>query len=249
MRLRSLRSCVAAVLAVCTLSACAGRTSDAQHSIAASNLQLGLSYAQQGNYEIALDKLQRSLDADDQNASAHLTIAYVYQQTGDRRLADRHYRKAVVLAPEDASIRNNYGVFLCSGKKFKDAERHLLQAAKNPRYATPEVAWTNAGVCLKRHDPAKAESYLRKALSLKPAYREALAQMAELSFARADYLRTRAFLQRYDLGRSANAELLSIAAQTEAKLGDAVAARRFQQRLRSEFPEYSATAKDEESPQ
>lgn len=237
-----------AFVAACALSACASTPSGVQHSVAASNLQLGLSYAQQGNYEIALDKLRRSLDADDQNASTHLTIAYVYQQTGDRRLADKHYRKAVVLAPEDASIRNNYGVFLCAGKKFKDAERQLLQAAKNPRYATPEVAWTNAGVCLKRHDPAKAESYLRKALSIKPGYREALAQMAELSFARGDYLRTRAFLQRYDLTRPANAELLSIAAQTEARLGDAVAARKYQQRLRSEFPEYSATANDEESP-
>lgn len=236
------------VLAVATLAACANGISESNQDIAATNLQLGLSYAQQGNFEIALNKLQRSLDANDRNASTHLTIAYVYQQTGERRLADQHYRKAIVLAPEDASIRNNYGVFLCEDKKTKDAERYLLQAAKNPRYSTPEVAWTNAGICLKQQDPAKAEDYFRKALSLKPGYREALAQMAELSFAQGDFLRARAFLQRYDLGVSATAELLSIAAQTEARLGDAEATRRFQQRLRTEFPEYSATAKDPESP-
>src|SRR5690606_25597650 len=90
--------------------------------------------------------------------------------------------------------------------------------------------------------PEQAERYLRRALQIDPAYREALEVMARLSYEQGDYLRTRAFLQRYDLSSGATAELLYIASRAEAALGDDAAADVFERRLRLEFPESKQAA-------
>src|SRR3546814_6334662 len=54
-------------------------------------------------------------------------------------------------------------------------------------YSTPEEVWTNAGICVKNKDIALAEHDFREALRIKPDYRDALAQMALLSFDQQDF--------------------------------------------------------------
>src|SRR3546814_3680975 len=60
--------------------------------------------------------------------------------------------------------------------------------------------------------------------------------MALLSFDQRDFLRTRAFLQRYDLKRGATPELLGVAARTEYALGNHEGAVEFARRVVQEFP-------------
>lgn len=220
------------------LTACASEQTRADNRNAARvNTQLGINYAERGQYDIALEKLNRAIKQDETLASAHAAAAFVYQKTGDAKEAERHYRKALELDSEDPSLKNNFGVFLCGQLRNEEAERYFLEAARNPRYATPEAAWTNAGLCARSLDLDKAAKYLREALALRPDSREALAQMAIISYEKAEYLSARAFLQRYNLKASATAELLYVAARTEAELGDMGAARQYEQRLRLEFPE------------
>src|SRR3546814_17264044 len=59
--------------------------------------------------------------------------------------------------------------------------------------------------------------------------------MALLSFDQQDFLRTRAFLQRYDLKRGATPELLGVAARTEYALGNHEGAVEFARRVVQEF--------------
>ncbi len=221
---------------VALLGACASNGGSSNADAARVNLQLGVSYAQRAQYPLALEKLKRALSQYDSLAAAHSTIAFVYQNLGEPAKAEKHYRRALSLQSDDPALKNNFGAFLCARQRAAEAEGLFLEAARDPRYATPEAAWTNAGLCLKAHDLEKAERYLREALRLRPDYREALAQMAGISFRQRDYLRTRAFLQRYDLQASATPELLYIAAKTEAALGDASAADAFVRRLKLEFP-------------
>src|SRR3546814_6294283 len=93
-----------------------------------------------------------------------------------------------------------------------------MEVVGDAHYSTPEEVWANAGICVKNKDIALAEHDFREALRIKPDYRDALAQMALLSFDQQDFLRTRAFLQRYDLKRGATPELLGVAARTEYAL-------------------------------
>jgi type IV pilus assembly protein PilF len=203
------------------------------------NTQLGIDYARQGKNDLALEKLQRALDQDDSSALTHSTIAFVYARAGDDKLADKHYRRAIQIDPKDPEVHNNFGVFLCANGRPKDGEEQLKLAAADSRYRTPEVALTNAGVCARKlPDLAKAEAYLRQALQINPQFPDALAQMAWLSYQKKDYLKSRAFLQRYQLVGRPTPETLKIGMLTETALGDTAAARAYEQRLKREFPDF-----------
>ena len=202
------------------------------------NTQLGIDYARQNQDDLAMEKLQRAIEQDGRLPAAHSTIAYLYAKRGEDRLADQHYKRALELDPKDASTKNNYAVFLCAHQRGAEASRYFHEAAEDKQYRTPEVALTNAGVCArKKPDLAAAERDFRAALKINPNFADALSQMAWLSYQQKDYLRARAFLQRYQQAGQPTPETLLIGALTEHALGDTVAARAYEQRLRKEFPE------------
>lgn len=207
------------------------------------NLQLGTDYARKGDFDLAIEKLKRAIKQDSDLAQAHSTIAYVYSAKGMNELADEEYRKAIALDSSDATLRNNFGVFLCAHGKIDEALRNFMQAAGNKAYTTPEVAWTNAGVCARRKpDLDVAERHFREALQANPNFADALAQMASLAYEKKDWLRCRAFMQRYLATGQATAENLWIAALNERQLGDIDAARDYESRLKREFPESEQAA-------
>lgn len=230
------------------LAACSSAESRRQDAdISRVNTQLGINYAQRGQFPSALDKLKKALKADDDVVATHAAIAYVYQNMGEMELAEKHYRRALRLDKEEPSLNNNFGVFLCERGRAQESESYFLAAATNTQYPTPEAAWSNAGRCLKDYDLEKAETYLREALKINPDAREALAQMAIISFRKGEYLRARAFLQRYNLKDAPTAELLSLAALTEDALNNPGAAAEFRQRLKKEFPESDEAANNTSS--
>lgn len=206
------------------------------------NTQLGLDYMRRGVNDRALEKLQRALEQDPRNAEAHTAMALLQSRRGDPGEAEKHYRKAMALGGDDPSIRNNFGVFLCANGDPREAERYLVEAAQDPDYPTPQAAWTNAGACAMRlPDLEKSERYLRRALDIDQQFPDALAQMAKLSIEQKQYLKARAFLQRYELVGPPSAFTLWMGAQTEAALGDRAAASRYESRLRAEFPDSPET--------
>jgi type IV pilus assembly protein PilF len=202
------------------------------------NTDLGVNYARAGNLEVAFDKFQRALGQDANYAPAHAGIAFVYSQRRENEKAEHHYERALMLQPNDPMTRNNYGVFLCAQKRYKDAEKAFLRAATSPEYREPDRAYTNAGVCARRvPDLAKAENYFREALKLRPESPETLQQMASLYLERKDYARAKAFLQRYEKVGAPTAATLWLGVKIEFALGDENAAAEYARRLRTEFPD------------
>lgn len=239
-----------AVLAACVALAACTTTTDPQSSgktdlkeAARLNTQLGIDYMRKGQYEFALEKLKRAIEQDADLATAHSSIALLYQRRGEADLAEDHYREALDLNKDDPGTLNNFGVFLCGQGEIGDAEKVFLKAAQNRANPSAADAWANAGVCVRR-DPKKlerAENYFREALQLNPRHPNALAQMAMVSYERQEYLRARAFLQRYESIAKATPQTLWIGVQTERKLGDLQTARGYERRLRTEFPEAQET--------
>ena len=231
-----------ALLVAALLSACisTGPDRNAEYDpVEASrlNTQLGVNYMRKGYDQLALEKLQRAISQDDRNAVAHASLAFLYSRLGESDKADRAYKRALDLEPNNPDTLNNYGIFLCGRDQREEGERYLLSAAQNPRFNAPAAAWANAGVCVRREAPERAERYLREALRLNPEFPDALAQLALLSYDQGEYLRTRAFLQRYEGVAQHLPATLWLAAQNERKLGDVAAARRYATQLRSQFPE------------
>lgn len=202
------------------------------------NTELGVAYARQGNYEVALEKLERALEQNAAYGPAHSALAWVYVQRRDPEKAEAHYRRALRLNSRDPHTRNNFAIFLCGQDRFADAETLFVEAAREPNYSDAAAAYTNAGVCVRRvPDLDKAESYFRQALGIEPQFSEALAQLASLYFERKDYLRARAFVQRYEQVGPPSAAMLWIGAKVEFALGDEFAAADYARRLKSEFPD------------
>lgn len=206
------------------------------------NLELGIDYLRKGNLSQAKEKIDRALEQNSHNAKAHAAAGLLYDRLGQTDKADSHFSRAVSLDGQDPDIRNNYAVFLCQKNRFDKGEKMALEAAQNPLYKTPEIAWVNAANCARNSgDMQDAEKYLRSAVAARPKFAPALLQLAEVEFELKQYVPARAFLERYqEVGRATPATLW-LGVRIERGLGNQAGAQRYAQRLKSEFPNASQT--------
>ncbi|MDP1707926.1 MAG: type IV pilus biogenesis/stability protein PilW [Gammaproteobacteria bacterium] len=214
-------------------------TEDRPDTLAETHVKLGMGYMQQGKPDIALGKLQRALELDPNLASGHNAIAILYDQLGRVDTAEEHYKRALALAPQDSSAHNNYGTFLCSRRnRLDEAEQEFLKALENPLYATPELAYENAGLCAQRKpDLVKAEQYFRRALELRQTLPVSLYQMALINFETGRHLPARAYLQRYAEVASHTPQSLWLGIRIERVLGDKDAVASYSVYLKGNFPD------------
>ncbi len=201
------------------------------------NAELGMRYMQQGNLDVALKKLKRALEQDPDLAMAHHYMALLYERYDSAEEAERHFRKALSLASEDPSLKNNYGVFLCGRQRYREAVDIFLEVAKSPYYSRPEEAYENAGLCAMRiPDMPNAEAYLRLALKFDPLRPVSLFQMARLSYEQGRYFPARGFMQRFERVSPHSAESLLLAVKIEHQLENGQAVANYMKMLRDNFP-------------
>ena len=199
--------------------------------------QLGVGYYEQGNLEVALEKLKKAIEVKPDYAPAHSAIALVYKEMRLYDLAEEHYREAISLNDENGGTYNNYGVFLCQIDRPEEAEKYFLKAVNLPLYRTPELAYENAGACMRRvPDAKKAETYLDLALDINPRLPTALINMAEIRFEQNRFLSSRAYLQRFEAVSPHSAASLWLGIRIERKLGDKNAEANYKKQLQSNFP-------------
>ena len=183
--------------------------------------QLGVEYYSKGSYDLARDRLLRAIDFDPKLAIAHTALALTYVQLENRRLATEHFERAVRLEPNNVNVRNAYGTYLCNNRDYDGALRQFDRAISVYENDDKQIMMTNAGVCLvNKPDFEAAERYFRDALEFRSSYGEAMLQLAILKYRTEDYLRARAFLQRYMVANPATPEVLYLCSQVESKLGD-----------------------------
>lgn len=234
-----------AVLSVCLLAGCVSsdgskrlKREDPTIAAAKTNVQLGVAYLQQGNYPLAREKLERSLKQNPKDPDVHTSLGLLYDRVGDAKLADKHFREALRLAPTNPDISNNYAIYLCrNGRVVEGVERFSVVAA-NKYYRTPEVALSNAGVCLKdakRFDEAQA--MFVKAIKAKPNYNEATVQLATLHIERNQLAEARKVVDTYLGAFRPDPEVLYAAVTVARAAKDKMSEEKFSRTLRLEFPD------------
>jgi len=240
------RSSLVFLMMVVMLTACGGAPkldpSVGVDSPAQINAKLGLSYLQHGNYDVAEAKLKRALQQEPKLGEAHHYLAELYRRTDRMDEAKTHYRRALKYIPDDMSLQNNFGVFLCDQKDYAEAVELLVGVAASRDYHRPDEAYANAGLCaLRIPDDVQAEKYLRLALSINKNLPSALYQMAQLSYKQQQFLKARAFIQRYAAVARHSPQSLLLGVQVELKLDDRQAADDYAMQLSSEFPDAEET--------
>jgi type IV pilus assembly protein PilF len=202
------------------------------------NYTLGAQYFKNGSYDLARDRLERAIAFEPKMVKAHTMLALTYAQVGNVRLARESFNRSVRLAPNGQDVRNAYAVFLCGQEEYDEARKQFDQTIEVRENDNPEIMMSNAGVCMaNKPDLELAEQYFRQALARRPAYAEALIQLAALKHRTGDSLTARAFLQRYLATTAESAAVLDLAIQIETDLGDDRAATDYINRLLRVFPE------------
>jgi type IV pilus assembly protein PilF len=212
-------------------------STDPMSDAARVNARLGVEYMKQGQLAVAREKIEKALQQNPKDPGVQISAGLLYEQMRELEKSERHYRQATRLDAGNPEAQNALGGFFCRNGQAAKGEEAFLKAARNPLYRTPEVAYTNAGVCARYAGRlAESEEYLRLAVTQRAQYPEALLQMAGVSFERQNFLQARAFLQRYLGAATGSAEVLLLGYQIESALGDAAAAQDHAARLRDGYP-------------
>ena len=138
------------------------------------NLELGSAYLAQGRLELARDKLVRATQQDPGSSEAHRVLGMAYERLEDQDRAERHYRRAVRLAPRDVEALNSLGVFQCRRAGQQREGLKLLERAAQEAVGIRRAAvYANCGVCELPLDRNSAAEWFRRALALDPLHVEA----------------------------------------------------------------------------
>lgn len=202
------------------------------------NAQLAVAYLKQNDVATAQEKIDKALTQNAHDPGVQMSAGLVYERLQQFDMADRHFAEALRLEPHNPDMINNYAVFQCRRGHYAQGQKLFEEAARNPSYATPEVAYANAGVCARSaKNLARAEELFRKALAARSDYPDALLQLADLSFGRGAGLAARGLLDRYFTVASPTAEALYLAVRVERSLGDVQTADHYRAQLQKDFPE------------
>lgn len=201
-------------------------------------VNMAAAYYQRGQLDAALERGLRALREDKRNADGHYVLAIVYRRLGKQAEAERHFREALRLEPDNPEFLNAHGTMLCAERRYGEAVDLFDQAVANPLYQTPEVALMNASDCSRRAGrTTDAERYLRESLSRNANYPPALLAMARLSHERGDHQAARGYMARYGRVGTASPDALLLAYRIERGLGNTDTAKALADALRRRYPD------------
>ena len=163
-----------------------------------SSLQLARSYIQQRNWRSAKRHLKLAIDIDDSSPDVYEGLALVFQNTGEPKLAENNYKKAIRLGPDISRIRNNYAVFLYQFNRYEEAASQLERITKDTFYENRASAFINLGRCyvqLKQYE--KAREIFNRAYLLGARTPALMLNIAEVQYQLEDYPSAQRYYDAY----------------------------------------------------
>lgn len=205
------------------------------------NTELGISYMQQGNLNLAMDSLNKAVEQDRSNAQAHAVLGVLHERLEQYDRAEASFRRSIRLESGVSWVHNNYGRFLCNRGDYDSAQRQFELAMQDPLYERRELPLANAGTCARRAGKQReASEFLRRALEQAPRFAPALYEMSQVQYELEDFATARGYFQRLRSVTSLDADALLLGARIESALGNRDEAASLGLRLRSDYPDSEA---------
>jgi type IV pilus assembly protein PilF len=201
--------------------------------------ELAAEYYHRGQYEVAIEEVEDAFQAVSNYAPAFNMMGLINMSLHADEKARENFEKALNISSNDSEIHNNYGWFLCQRmpEKMDKAIGHFMTAVSDPLYKTPEISYSNAGICeLKRNNFTAAKNYFNKALSMSTAYAPALLGLIEVDFNSGNLREAKSKLSHYMRHSTQTPESLWLAVKIERKIGDRYAEESYTYQLMKRFP-------------
>jgi type IV pilus assembly protein PilF len=229
---------VGAALLAAVLAGCANQQEIRQrHDAAVYNTELGIAYMRRGDLAIAQRKLDRALEENPDDPDVHSARALLFGRLREPKQADREYREALRLAPKNPDFQNNYAVYLCNAGRVDEGVKTFIAAARNPLYMTPELAYENAGVCLRSvHRDVGAEEMFRQALAIRPNFAQAVWELADIDYSHGRLAQARQEIEAFLASNPETPDLLLLAVKVTRAQKDPLDAELYARRLQLDFP-------------
>ncbi len=150
-------------------------------------LDLARGYMEKRDWSRAKVPLQKALEIDNLSVETHVLSAVLFQTENEPILAEKHFDRALKIAPDDPQALNNYGSFLYAQERYNDALVPLQKLADNTNYrARPQVYESLGLAFMQLEKMAEAESAFGRALELNFRLARANLELAGLLFERGD---------------------------------------------------------------
>ena len=219
----------------------AGSAESNKHESARIHAELGSGYYQQNQMAVALEEFTKSIEFDPTYSSGFNGLAMTYAAIKEDTKAEINFKKSIALDVKNSEAHNNYGSFLCSRNRFDESIVQFQEAANNPLYVTPFVAYTNAGYCsLKKSDVNGAEQFFSLALQYQPLLHNAAYQLAKIYFDKKQYVRAQQTMSNA-LANNPTPEMLWLGVRVERQLGNKDAESSYALELRRNYPDAPQT--------
>lgn len=133
-------------------------------------LQEAYKYQMEGEYELAVDLFQRSIETYP-TAEAYTFLGWTYHFQGKLDQAIEECKKAIQVDPEFGNPYNDIGAYLIEKQEYDEAITWLEQAIGSKRYESYHYPYYNLGrVYLAKDMLNRARECFQKALTLAPNY-------------------------------------------------------------------------------
>lgn len=201
---------------------------------AQSYFELGTAYMSKGRYDLAEQKLQRSIEANP-TPDAYNALAVLYETQHENALAEETYQNLISAFPDYGRGYLNYNIFLC---KY-DRQGQIEQLAADMSGRSKEIAALGqiaAGNCAySKGNKTLAEAHYKRALQYEQYAAGALLPLAEINLDRgfAAEAKTSVDTVLNQIGYSARAVYL--AALINRELGNRAEERKMLNVLRSRY--------------
>ena len=200
-------------------------------------IQLGLGYLQKGETERAKGPLQEALKIDSRSEAAHVALALVFQQEGEVKSAEQHFRSALTAAPNNARILNNYGAFLMEQQRYSEALGYFSKASEDTFYGERSRVFENLGLAYRRLDRnEEAKASFERALRLNSSQPMALLELARIEFDSENYVPAWNYYLGFTQLSAQNASSLWLGVQLARRFNDHNRAASYALQLRRLYP-------------
>jgi type IV pilus assembly protein PilF len=201
-------------------------------------LQLGMSYLSHGDMAAARLNLQQALDNAPGDFRTQLGMALLEQKSGNKEAAQGYYQQAFHLAPQNGTVLNNYGAFLCSLGQYVPAQQQFSAAVRLPDSGHIADSLENAGYCfLHANQSDEARVLLKRALKVDPDKGSSLLAEANRQFKGGNRTQAQVLLEVYQHVLPASADSLMLQIRFAALAGNQDGIKRYGKQLARNFPQ------------